>query len=98
MQSITYVKTTLRYRLLPWKLEAGANFWRLANYAYFGKDALPAQYVPSMHVTQLYLKKNFTWRLLHVDNTLWYQQTNNDSILHIPAFAPTMRCIIPCLL
>ncbi|RYY24237.1 MAG: hypothetical protein EOP41_05985 [Sphingobacteriaceae bacterium] len=82
------------------QLDAKAEYFLLGNYLYFNatnpvnasvdsaysNNLRPTQASGIISLLKLSLAKNFTWRNLHFDNYLVYQQNSNADILRTPDF------------
>lgn len=68
-------------------LDAKVEIENLKNYTYFGYDTLPAQYAENLQVVKAEGNLNFSVGIFHLDNTLAWQQSSEDSILALPSFA-----------
>jgi hypothetical protein len=69
------------------RLQLEAQVWSVKQLPYFDLEAVAAQWAPAVQVSRLGVKKDFTWRRLHFDNTLYFQHSGNDSILSLPSFS-----------
>lgn len=75
------------YQNKIWKLEAGAYWQAINNYTYFGNDALPAQTPEEISVLTIYAKKDFQWWKVHLEPTIYWQQSSNEDVLPLPMVA-----------
>lgn len=75
------------YQNKTWELEVGGYWQALDNYAYFGTNALPEQHSGKLSVFTVYAKKNFHWRKVHFEPTVYWQQSSNEDVLPLPMIA-----------
>lgn len=81
-ESITRVYARLDLSKL--KLSLALTNYIISNYIYLDSAQMPAQYAPAFNLTQLSLRKVFTWRSLVLDNELAYQQLAGDAPINVP--------------
>lgn len=56
------------------------------NYVYFGPYSLPYQHDGNVQVITLMLQQNFSWKALHLDNTIYLQKSTNHNVIPVPKF------------
>ena len=84
---------TRRYRVsgdlyIPWsKTTLGVGLENLQNYVYFNSAALPQQHGGNVQVFSAKLHQELSWKVLHWDNTVYYQKTSNSDVLPLPELA-----------
>ncbi|MBO7337302.1 MAG: putative porin, partial [Paludibacteraceae bacterium] len=69
------------------ELGVSAGFDNLSNYVYYGNDANPTQYAPSIQIINGRADVNLNAWIFHLDNSLVYQQSSNTSIIDLPTFS-----------
>jgi hypothetical protein len=57
---------------------------RTDNFIYYDSTAHPQQFASSLIYYKLKLQKNFTWRNWILENTIEYQKTDNENVIHLP--------------
>ena len=62
------------------------DYSMLSNYIFIDTNAMPNQFKNIFYVSSANLIKNFKLGILHLDNHLVYQKTNNSEIIRIPEF------------
>ncbi|MBS1773594.1 MAG: hypothetical protein JST82_12105 [Bacteroidetes bacterium] len=67
-----------------YKIDFGARNYLIGNYIYLNADQLPDQYATTINLTQLWLRKVFTWKIIVFDNELYYQTFSSGAPLNIP--------------
>ncbi len=75
---------SLNYENKKYQIEFSAKNYRIENYVYMDENAFPKQYADLININSFSLNKNFIFRKWHLNNTLTYQKTDKDGILHIP--------------
>ena len=70
-----------------YKATIGANYSLIGNYIYNDTNALPAQAGSELLVLSAYLNKDFESKHWLIRSQLLIQKANNDSYVHLPAFA-----------
>ena len=58
----------------------------IQNYVYVGSDARPLQSDASIKITQVKLIKNFSFRIWHLDNEMYFQNGSKDNVVYVPAY------------
>ncbi len=56
----------------------------LTNHIYFNSSALPDQYSNNVQVVAAQLNQNFRVGILHLDNSVVYQKSSNESVVPVP--------------
>lgn len=72
------------YQNKTFELELGGYWQAIDNYTYFGEKALPQQNSGKISVLTAYAKKNFRWRKVHFEPTVYWQQSSNKEVLPLP--------------
>lgn len=80
----TQIKIGGYYRNKSWELEAGGYWQAIDKYTYFGEAALPEQASGKISVITAYLKKNFHWRKINFEPTVFWQKSSNEDVLPLP--------------
>lgn len=75
------------YTQKKWKIEVGAYWQTIDNYTYFGFDARPKQADGKISVLTAYAKKDFRFWRLHLEPTVYFQQSSNEDALPLPQIA-----------
>ena len=58
----------------------------IGNYIYFDTTAIAKQESNQSNVLKIKLEKNITFKALHIDNQIYYQNTFNSDIIRLPEF------------
>jgi len=58
----------------------------ITSFIYFNDASLPQQSTATSQVLQLFVTKNFHYKTIRFNNTIWWQKTNNDAEIHLPEF------------
>ncbi len=66
------------------KLSIGFSNYLVANYIYLNEQQLPAQFGSAFNISQLTLRKVFTWRSVVFDNEVALQQLAGDAPINVP--------------
>ncbi|MBN1388314.1 MAG: putative porin [Bacteroidales bacterium] len=66
------------------KLGAGIDYALITNMFYFSKEAIPEQHDGVISVLSARLNKNFSFWKLRFDNSILFQKSSNNDILHLP--------------
>ena len=66
-------------------LHAGGNYAMLGNYIYNGGNAMPAQFSGAFSILSIWLNKEFRLGPLGWNNKVAWQQSSNNTVLHVPA-------------
>lgn len=69
-----------KYLLPSQKLEAGLSYFLLDNHVYFDETLLPQQRNGAINLVQLYVKKDFKWNILHLENLIMFQSSDDDVV------------------
>lgn len=64
-------------------LEIGGAINKVRNYIYFGLDKLPKQHNKEIRINTAYLKHKFKIWHFHIENTLYYQESDSE-IINLP--------------
>ncbi|MBQ8673648.1 MAG: putative porin [Bacteroides sp.] len=67
-----------------WGTNLRAGVENLKNYTYFDQNALPAQHDGNIQVLSASLNQNFNLGIFHLDNTVTWQKTSNETVLPLP--------------
>jgi len=70
-----------------YKTTIGVNYSLIGNYIYNDTNALPAQAGSELLILSAYLNKDFESKHWLIRSQLLIQKANNDSYVHLPAFA-----------
>jgi hypothetical protein len=81
-ESITLLHAGLSSEKL--KLSGGVRSYLISNYIYINEKLSPSQYAPAFNVTQVWLRKMFTWRSLVFDNEGVYQAQSGGGPINVP--------------
>jgi hypothetical protein len=66
------------------KFKAGFKYSIITNYIYWNEESLPAQASSEFSVAQVFLKKDFKFGGLNIQNALLFQQSTTDIFMHVP--------------
>lgn len=80
------LKTGISYVLIRYHFNIEANHIRIDDYVYMNSNAFPDQFNGTLSINQLNIIKNFNYRYWHFDNSLTYQKTDHDEVIHLPSF------------
>ena len=69
------------------KFKAGFKYSIVTNYMYWNEASLPAQASSEFSVAQVYLKKDFKFGVLNIQNSVLYQKSTTDKYMHVPEFS-----------
>jgi len=69
------------------KLKAGFKYSIITNYIYWNEAALPAQASSEFSVAQIFLKKDFKFGGLNINNSVLYQKSTTEKYMHVPEFS-----------
>lgn len=81
-ESVTQIYGLLQSDRL--KFTAGIRNYLVNNYIYLNAQQLPDQYATTFNLTQVWLRKAFTWRIWILDNEITYQQPTTGAPVNIP--------------
>jgi len=84
-ETITLLYATIQND--PLKLDLGIKNYLIANYFFLNGNQRPDQYADAFNLTQLWLKKTFSWRIWVLENDLLYQQPTRNAPINLPAVA-----------
>lgn len=82
-ETVTLLYATLHNE--PLQLGLGIKNYLITNYIFLNSDQRPDQYADAFNLTQLWLKKTFTWRTWVLENDLLYQQPTGNAPVNLPA-------------
>lgn len=74
-----------------WRLEASVGYALLGNNIYYGNDGIIRQNGTAMSVLSAYLRKEFVFGPVHLDNKALLQFSSNSEVLPLPAAAFNLR-------
>lgn len=80
------ISAKIMYILPEFRCTFSGEISQLSKYLYFGEDANPQQYSGDIRIMKVMLIKNFTFRWLHLENEIYFQQVNQRTILHLPGW------------
>ncbi len=66
------------------RFKAGFKYSIITNYLYWNEASLPAQAGSEFSVAQVFLKKDFKFGGLNIQNTVMYQKSTTDIYMHVP--------------
>ncbi len=78
--------TAFIYDLPKYHFRIHAKHIIIDNYVYMNNEALPKQYSGSITIEQVSVTKNFVFRNWHFDNTIVFQESEDENIIHLPEF------------
>ena len=64
-----------------------AGYETLNNYVYWGLDGTPQQRSGMVHVLNIALQQNFSFRAFHWDNKIIYQTSSDEQVISLPKLA-----------
>ncbi len=68
-------------------LEAGVEQSILKDKVFYNAEALPSQYGGALSVTGVFLRKDFRWRGLHLNNRVLLQWSTAEEVVPVPMFS-----------
>jgi hypothetical protein len=77
-------ETGVSYELARYRFKLELKHTILNNYVFLNKTAKPEQYNDDVSMDQIWIIKNFVYRFWHFDNTVVYQKSGNENIIHLP--------------
>lgn len=80
----TRLKAEGYYQNKNWHLETGGAWQVMKNYTFFAEDAKPAQISDEIVIFTAYVKKNFHWKKMHFEPTVYWQKSSNENVLPLP--------------
>lgn len=66
------------------RLKAGFKYSIVTNYMYWNEKSLPAQASSEFSVAQFFLRKDFKFGVLNIQNSIQYQKSTTDVFMHVP--------------
>lgn len=84
---------TRRYRVggnltVPWtNTTVGVTLENIQNYVYFNSSSLPQQNGGNIQIFTASLQQDLHYKILHWQNTVYYQKSSNSNVLPLPALA-----------
>jgi hypothetical protein len=82
-ESVTQVYGTLQSNRLRFGI--GVRNYLIDNYIYINQYEMPAQYTSPFNITQVWVRKEFKFGKIYLDNELVYQQQTAGAPINIPA-------------
>ena len=74
-----------------WRLNASAQYNLLSNQLYYDNDGIIRQHSDAMSVFTAYLRKEFVFGPLHLDNKALFQLSSNQTVVPVPLLALNLR-------
>ena len=74
------------YQLPRFEFEAGLSFFLLDNHIYYDAQFVPLQRSGAINLLQIHLKKNFNWKILHLENLVMLQTSTDNDVIKLPSW------------
>jgi len=71
--------------MVKYKFSISGTSTFMGRYIYFDSIAEPAQSLDSIQVSQLFIRKDFSFWKIRFNNSIWIQQTDND-VVRVPDY------------
>ncbi len=74
------------YKLPKFNFEAGLSYFLLDNHIFFSDAFVPEQRSGAINIVQFYAQKNFTWKVLNLENLVVIQSSTDNDVVKFPSF------------
>ena len=80
------------------RFKAGFKYSIITNFIYWNEESLPAQASSEFSVAQVFLKKDFKFGGLNIQNSLLFQKSTTEKYMHVPQVSTRNTIFIAGLL
>jgi hypothetical protein len=76
-----------KYELEKFHITIGGNMYSLTDYIYYDFESIPQQWTDAITIQQAFVRKDFVLGWWHLNNTVYWQNSDEEIIIPLPELA-----------